>query len=194
MRLIVGLGNPGARYRGTRHNVGADIVRTLGARHQARWQAVRRQGAVVARYAEWSAGRRRIRACVPETFMNVSGEALQAMRAWPVEPADLLLVLDDVNLPLGVLRMKPKGSAGGHHGLASCLAALQTEQVARLRVGIGVEPLPRDLTDFVLSPFRADERARLAQITAQAAEACERWATEGIDVAMTRVNRGHRLA
>lgn len=121
--------------------------------------------------------------------MNASGEAVRAAATrWRVAPQDLLLVCDDVNLPLGRLRLRPKGSDGGHHGLASCLEALGAEEVPRLRVGIGVEPLPKDLTEFVLSPFRKAERSCLERALERAVEACEVWIEEGIHAAMNHAN------
>jgi len=122
-------------------------------------------------------------------MMNRSGEALAAVvRRSHAAPGDTLVVLDDVHLPLGRLRLRAGGSDGGHHGLASCLDAFGTEAVPRLRVGIGVRPLPRDLTEFVLSPFDKEERPILTEALEQAVEACELWAREGMIVAMNRIN------
>jgi len=126
-----------------------------------------------------------VRLLMPLTMMNDSGDALRAVAA---DPAQVLIICDDVNLPLGAIRLRPQGSAGGHHGLQSCLEALGTEQVPRLRVGIGVEPLPADLEAFVLSPFRSDERLRIKQAIEQADAACEAWVTEGMERAMNRFN------
>jgi PTH1 family peptidyl-tRNA hydrolase len=123
---------------------------------------------------------------MPLTMMNESGEALRGLDN-PV--AQLLIVCDDVNLPLGVLRLRAKGGAGGHHGLLSCLEALRTDDVPRLRIGVGTEPLPRDLQDFVLQPFRGDERPVIRRAVEQAAEACEAWAAGGIEASMNRYNR-----
>jgi len=122
-------------------------------------------------------------------MMNRSGEALvSAVNRWRVAPAKLLLVCDDVNLPLGTLRLRPQGSDGGHHGLASCLDALGTQEIPRLRIGIGIQPLPKDLTDFVLSPLKQKERVMLDAVLARAAEACALWVTEGIQAAMNKAN------
>jgi len=122
-------------------------------------------------------------------MMNESGKPLaEAVKKWKVRFEDILLVCDDVNLPLGVLRLRPHGSDGGHHGLASCLEQLQSQEIPRLRVGVGIQPLPKDLTEFVLSPFHNRERPRLEQVVTRAAEACAVWATDGIQAAMNRVN------
>ena len=133
MKLIVGLGNPGRDYAETRHNVGFMVADRAAADHRAAWK---RDGfGAFACYAEWSQGR--VKLLKPETMMNLSGEAvLAAVRRWKVEPADVLVISDDVYLPLGSMRLKPAGGAGGHNGLASCLEALGTEQVPRLRIGV----------------------------------------------------------
>jgi len=127
-----------------------------------------------------------VRLVMPLTMMNESGEALRATGG-AVE--DLLLVCDDVNLPLGTIRLRAQGGAGGHHGLESCLGVLGTEDVARLRIGVGREPLPRDLHDFVLSPFRSEERPVIACAIDEAVAACETWVREGIEGAMNRHNK-----
>lgn len=122
-------------------------------------------------------------------MMNQSGDALAiAVKTWRINLHDILIVCDDVNLPLGTVRLRAQGSDGGHHGLASCLETLGTQEIARLRIGVGVQPLPEDLTDFVLSPFTEQERPAVNQVLRQAVEACELWATEGIQTAMNRVN------
>ena len=188
MKLIVGLGNPGPRYATTRHNVGWMVVRELCRVHHVRLDRRGMAGRrLVARYGDGEVGQT-VRLLCPQTMMNCSGEALAVVKPWRVARADMLIVCDDVNLPLGTLRLKPKGSDGGHHGLASCLEHLGTDEVPRLRVGVGIQPLPKDLTEFVLSPFHKQERPLLEQVVTRAAEACEVWATDGIQAAMNRVN------
>ncbi|HAM41601.1 MAG TPA: aminoacyl-tRNA hydrolase [Candidatus Omnitrophica bacterium] len=184
MKLIVGLGNEGGRYEGTRHNVGMEAVRQLARRHRVAW-ACRRPRSV---YGDWHAPQGLIRLMCPLTMMNASGEAFTAAADWRVAPTDILILCDDVNLPLGRLRLRPGGSDGGHHGLASCLEALGTHEVPRLRLGVGCEPLPTDLTEFVLSPFTVEEQRLIDQAVKRATEACEVWAREGMPVAMNRVN------
>lgn len=188
LKLIVGLGNPGHTYHGTRHNVGFAVIQLLVERRGAALQqrivhpADGRPAAVA---GEYQLGGCTVRLMMPLTMMNESGEALQGVAASP----DLLIVCDDVNLPLGTLRLRPEGSAGGHHGLQSCLAALGTERVPRLRIGVGGASLPPDLHEFVLSRFERDEHPIIVQALAQAADACECWAQEGIDAAMNRYNK-----
>ena len=189
MKLIVGLGNPGRQYEATRHNVGFQVIDALAKRHQVR---LSQRGLVgrrlVARYGDWNVQEITVRLLCPQTMMNASGEALGLVTSWGVEPASMLVVCDDVNLPLGTLRMRAQGSAGGHHGLASCLARLGTDALPRLRVGVGVQPLPNDLTEMVLSPFRSAERPLIEPLVTRAAEACEVWATDGIHAAMNHTN------
>ena len=185
MTLLVGLGNVGSEYEATRHNAGFMVVSRLAERHAVEW----RPFSLSAIYGDWKA-RPLIRLLKPLTMMNVSGGVvIQGVQDWRVAAEELLIVCDDVNLPLGRLRLRPQGSAGGHHGLLSCLDALGTEDVARLRVGVGREPLPRDLTEFVLSPFAKDEQPVLERAVRQAVEACEMWATRGMTPAMNQVNK-----
>lgn len=188
MNVLVGLGNPGHTYHETRHNAGFMVIQLLAERHRVSLtnrlvNPVDERPACV--YGDYQDGAKTVRLLMPLTMMNESGEALHAVGA---SIKDLLVVCDDVNLPLGVIRLRPQGSAGGHHGLQSCLEALGTDEVARLRIGVGIDPLPRDLHDFVLSPFTSAERPRMKRALAQAADACETWVKEGIEVAMNRYN------
>jgi PTH1 family peptidyl-tRNA hydrolase len=188
VKTIVGLGNPGMTYRDTRHNLGFAVIMTLSARHGV--QLAHRlvhpaDGRPAAVYGEWASPRGPVRLLMPLTMMNESGQALAAAGS---QAGELLVVCDDVNLPLGLLRLRPRGSAGGHHGLQSCLQVLGTDRVARLRLGVGVEPLPSDLTGFVLARFASSERPLAARTVERAADACEAWVGEGIDAAMARYN------
>ena len=188
MNVIIGLGNPGHTYHQTRHNVGFMVIEWLANRHgvsvtrRVTPPTDQRPAAVYGQYQE---GDRTVQLLMPLTMMNESGDALTAIGRTPNE---LLVVCDDVNLPLGTIRLRPHGGAGGHHGLASCLAALGTENVARLRIGVGVTDMPSDLEAFVLSRFRNTELPLIKQAVAQAAEACETWINEGIEAAMNRYN------
>ncbi len=184
----MGLGNPGPEYAATRHNAGyrlADFV----ARRWA-FPAFRRDGA-----ARVTAGRREgheVRLIKPLTYMNRSGAALAPLRAIPgFDPAlDLLVLVDDVALPLGRFRLRGAGSAGGHNGLKSIEGALRRQDYARLRIGVG--PLPPDaddLADFVLAGFAPDESAALEELLDPMALAVETWLTDGIEFAMNQFNR-----
>lgn len=182
MKLIVGLGNPGPEYEKTRHNVGFMVVERLCQRQKVDWTFDSRLNARCATVGS-------VQLVEPQTMMNSSGGPVRAsQQRWNLPPHEMLIVCDDVNLPLGALRLRPSGSDGGHHGLASCLEALGSQEVPRLRVGVGVEPLPKDLTEFVLSPFTAQESLVLDGALARAVEACEVWATQGVEVAMNMSN------
>lgn len=188
MKFIVGLGNPGHTYHGTRHNVGFAVVDALATRHHiavAQRLVSPVDGRPASVYGEYRQDGEVVRVMMPLTMMNESGDALKGVG---IAPETVLVVCDDVNLPLGQLRLRPQGSAGGHHGLQSCLEALGSEEVARLRIGVGAATLPRDLEDFVLSQFESSERPTIARAIVQAAEACETWVNEGIEVAMNRYN------
>lgn len=189
MKIIVGLGNPGHTYHDTRHNVGFAVIQLLAERHGV--QVVQRvtspeDGRPAGVCGEYQEGEEAVRLLMPLTMMNESGEALRAV---DVSLQHLLIVCDDVNLPLGAIRLRLQGSAGGHHGLQSCLDVLRTEQISRLRIGVGIEPLPTDLHDFVLSRFESGERPIIMGAIEQAAGACEAWVTEGMEMAMNRYNR-----
>lgn len=183
--MILGLGNPGADYRGTRHNVGflvvEEIVRRAGvslAEGDCRCRIARIPPALLAE---------------PQTYMNRSGYAAACLREiHGVEPDDILVVYDDVALPLGALRMRRGGSPGGHRGLESVVESLRTDEVPRLRIGIreGDEaPRGDDLVDFVLSPFPEELAEEVGAVVGRAADACEVWLEEGIEPAMNRFNQ-----
>jgi PTH1 family peptidyl-tRNA hydrolase len=186
MFLIVGLGNPGRRYDGTRHNIGFDVVDELAKRHRAEWEAAPR--GVEALVARW-----RLAETVfvkPLTFMNLSGQAIVGLlQFYKIDPSGLLVVVDDVNLELGRLRIRSRGSAGGHNGLKSAIAALGSDEFARLRIGVGRGDGRRDLADHVLAKFDAEERAVVAETVSRTADAVELFVAEGIGPVMNRYNR-----
>ena len=187
MKLIVGLGNPGHNYHDTRHNVGFAVIQQLAQRRgvDVRQTFAGQAGHPAGVFGDYRHGDAAVRLLMPLTMMNESGEALRGLQ---ISVQDVLIVCDDVNLPLGQLRLRPQGGAGGHHGLESCLSALGTEGVPRLRIGVGVEPLPKALHEFVLSTFPSDARPVIRRAVEQAADACEAWATDGMDAAMNQHN------
>ena len=194
MQAIVGLGNPGGEYAGMRHNVGWMVVERLAERHGTRIDRTRRRGLrAAARYGQFEHQGRVVRVIEPWLLMNRSGEALRAFGD-ELGAEDVLLVCDDVNLPLGRLRIRAEGGAGGHHGLASCLEALGTEQVARLRIGVGGGAPGADLVRVVLAKFRPDEQPQVAEMLERAAAACETWIEHGIEAAMNRHNAATETA
>ena len=179
---VLGLGNPGARYAGTRHNVGFLVVELLAARAAALFQ--RHEGYWCATVARAGGP---IFLVKPMTYVNRSGSAARAALArHGLEPGQLLVVVDDVSLPFGRLRLRPSGSAGGHNGLVSIEAALQTRDYPRLRVGVGAAA--GDLVDHVLGEWSAEEREALPAIVERAADAVEAVLDLGVDAARPRVN------
>jgi PTH1 family peptidyl-tRNA hydrolase len=189
VKVICGLGNPGERYRLTRHNVGFRVVDLLADRWGLTGQGKVRDGAAQLE-VRLEEPPERVLLVKPLRYMNMSGSVLRAvLRNAPVDVSqDLLVVTDDVDLPLGRLRLRREGSAGGHNGLRDIIAALGTSEFARLRVGIGRPGTSRATVDHVLSTFRTDERELAAEAIATAADAVERWLSEGIDVAMNEFN------
>lgn len=185
MKLIVGLGNPGAKYRGTRHNIGFAVLDELAAR----WQVSFESAPVDALIAKVR-GADEVLLAKPLTFMNASGEAVGALlRYYKIEIADLLVVVDDVQLPLGKIRARVRGSAGGHNGLKSIVAHVG-DAFSRLRIGVGRGDPRRDLADHVLTRFDADEAAEVERVTARAADAAEMFVTSGIGAVMNGFNGG----
>jgi peptidyl-tRNA hydrolase, PTH1 family len=184
MKLIAGLGNPGAKYAGTRHNVGFEVADLIVARHALEWEAAPADAVI----AKWRASRALV--TKPLTFMNASGWAIgELLRFYKIEPRDMLVVVDDTNIDLARLRARGSGSAGGHNGLKSIIAALGTDEFARLRVGVGRGDARRDLADHVLAKFDPHERTEVAEAVGRAADAAELFITDGIAPVMNRFNR-----
>jgi PTH1 family peptidyl-tRNA hydrolase len=184
MKLVVGLGNPGRKYAGTRHNVGFDVVDTLAARHGLEWESAPTDALM----AKWRGPGALI--VKPLTFMNLSGYAVgELLRYFKVDLADLLVIVDDVQLELGRLRTRASGSAGGHNGLKSLIEQLGTDEFARLRFGVGRGDAHRDLADHVLATFDADEQPVVSEAIARAADAAEVFVSDGLAPMMNRFNR-----
>jgi len=187
MKLVVGLGNPGPKYRDTRHNIGFLVADALVRRFGGEFQMAPSQvpDALVAKRF----GTEPLLVAKPLTFMNRSGEAVAGLvHYYGIEPDDLLVIVDEVALPFGRLRARARGSAGGHNGLKSIADRLGTTEFARLRLGVGRGDARRDLADHVLSMFEADERAGLDEFVTRAADAAEMFAVEGIDKVMNVYN------
>jgi len=166
-RVVVGLGNPGPEYRDTRHNVGQRVLDLLARRLRASW---RRDGSAVVARGQWRG--EPVRLIKPITFMNESGPVVaKALRRVEAGPADLILVYDDIDLPLGTVRLRMKGSHGGHRGVRSVIEALGTQEIKRVKVGIGRPDQKDDVPDHVLTSFERDE---LPAVDAAVAEAVER--------------------
>ena len=184
--LIAGLGNPGADYARTRHNAGFLAVDRLVGRWQVSWTYEKKFNA---RLASVQRGSRRVILCEPQTYMNSSGEAVGAVMAfYRVPHAGLLVVVDDADLPLGELRLRPGGSSGGHHGLESIEQHLGTREYARLRVGIGRQSWAREITGYVLGRFSSTEAALADKVITVASDQAETWLEAGIQKAMNQFN------
>jgi len=186
VRIVVGLGNPGRRYQGTRHNIGFAVADEVARRGQAVFESGRGETLT----ARAGLGTALLLVVKPLTMMNLSGEAVAAVAGfYKVDPSAMLVAADDVNLPLGRLRLRAGGTAGGHNGLKSIIGCLGTEEFPRLRVGVGRGDPRRDLADHVLAVFDDDERDEVDRAIARAADAVETFLAEGIEAAMNRYNR-----
>jgi PTH1 family peptidyl-tRNA hydrolase len=187
LRLIVGLGNPGRDYAATRHNAGFLAVDTLAARCKIEWRSERKFDSQVARWTGVAGGD--VLFCKPQTFMNASGEAVGPLaQFYRVSPECCLVVVDDADLPLGELRLRPQGGTGGHHGLESLEQHLGTKSFPRLRIGIGRKDEKREITGHVLGRFSEAESGTLDEVLKRAADQMECWVAEGIQKAMNKFN------
>lgn len=182
MKAVVGLGNPGSKYSGTRHNIGFAVLDELARRAGLAFDAAP-VDALMARWRERDA-----LLFKPVTFMNASGDAVGALlRYFRIAPSDLLVIVDEVQLPLARLRARPRGSAGGHNGLKS-IAAHVGDEYPRLRIGVGRGDARRGLADHVLARFDKDESAEVERMTVRAADAAEMFIASGIEAVMNGFN------
>jgi PTH1 family peptidyl-tRNA hydrolase len=198
MKLIVGLGNPGREYAATRHNVGFDLVDQLAAR--LGWIGKAEQFDTLARtkfhglvmdgtISLASGGSDKLLLAKPMTYMNLSGRTvLAAMSFYQLAPADILIVLDDIALPSGKIRIRPGGSSGGHNGLKDIEQVLGTSQYPRLRIGVDAPPPRVPQKDYVLGKFTPDQRTRVDPALGRAAGAVVTWIDKGIEPAMSQFN------
>lgn len=185
MKLVVGLGNPGKKYEKTRHNIGFEVVDLLAVRHTADPAKSKFEGLL----QECVIGGERTLLLKPQTFMNLSGRSVGLARDfYKIDPADLLLVCDDFNLELGVLRLRSGGSDGGQKGLADTIRLLGTDEFPRLRFGIGPVPDRWNAPDFVLGKFAGSEAKVVERERVRACEAVETWISHGIYEAMNKYN------
>jgi PTH1 family peptidyl-tRNA hydrolase len=187
MKIVVGLGNPGPKYAGTRHNVGFEVVDYLAAAPSVGpWRSSRFQAVV----AEAKEAGEAVLLVKPDTFMNLSGRAVRAvLDFYKLGPTDLLVVSDDIALPLGKLRARAKGSHGGQNGLRDIQQQLGTDEYPRLRLGVG-SPGGGDAADYVLGRFRPTERAQVDEAVAKAAAAVLVWVRQGFDACSQLANAG----
>ncbi len=187
---MLGLGNPGAEYAHTRHNIGFDVVDILASRHRIRLNLSRDH----ARYGLGKIADIPVLLAKPMTYMNRSGEAARALlQRYPGDTSHLLVVVDDVALPLGRIRIRPSGSDGGHNGLESIIQCVGTQAFPRVRVGIGSPP-PGQMVEYVLSRFAPSEQPIIDVALQRAADAVEAIIAEGVQAAMNRFNAQHTAA
>lgn len=185
--LIVGLGNPGPRYENTRHNIGWRALDRLASKHGLTFSKIEHRAQV----ASGTIHDKRVLLAKPLTFMNLSGDAVAPLaRFYKIAPENIIIVHDDLDTPLGLLRVRKGGGHGGQNGVRHIQHRLGTQDIPRIRIGIGRPPGRMDAADYVLTPFRGDETIIAAEIADRAAAAIETWLAEGIDSAMNRYNGG----
>ena len=189
MLAIVGLGNPGEKYEHTRHNVGYDVISIIAAKLDTPIKKLKFQGTI----GETIYKGEKLVLIKPQTYMNLSGLTVQEAMSWyKLEPKDVLILVDDIDLPFGQVRVRAKGGPGTHNGLRHIVQCTGSGDFPRVRVGMGAPPPEWDLADWVLSKFQTEEERKIAYgayLTAADAALC--WAENGIDVAMNRFNKRH---
>lgn len=182
MKLIVGLGNPGEKYKLTRHNIGANVAKRLAKLNNINL----RRRKYLSRFGEGRISGEQVNIILPETFMNLSGRAVSSVvKNKKIALSDILVICDDADLKLGTIRMRPKGSDGGHRGLRSIIENLKTQSFPRFRIGIGKE---KDLTSYVLRSFSKEEKKLVKEVEEASIEAVLCWLTKGIAQAMNTYN------
>jgi PTH1 family peptidyl-tRNA hydrolase len=186
LKLVIGLGNPGLRYKNTRHNIGFSVVKEISKEfgiplRKRTYNGLLGRGAV---------NGKKVILFAPETYMNLSGEAVRkAMQKEKIPPEDSLVACDDINLKFGFIRLRKKGSSGGHNGMNSIIEYLGTDDFPRLRIGVGKSHKVSDVARFVLKPFDSAERPLLKDIIGRASRCAACWVKDGPDKAMSRFNK-----
>lgn len=191
MKLIVGLGNPGRVYIGSRHNIGFSAIKALSRIYKI---PLKKEGGAFCLIGKGKIQGQPFLLTLPLTFMNLSGIAVSALlKKYKISLANLLVVCDDLDLEFGVVKIRPSGSSGGHHGLKSIINSLGSQEFCRLRIGIGrpLENTP-DAANYVLSPFNKREKEKIKEIIGSACDCCRVWVTQGIIESMNIFNRRNR--
>lgn len=185
MKVIVGLGNPGKRYTLTRHNAGFWVIDHLSER----WNIPLNSGKFQSIFGEGHFNGEKVILVKPQTYMNLSGQSIQAIiKFWKIPTSNLLVIFDDLDLPPGMLRLKQKGSSGGHKGVTSIINLLGTDQFPRLRIGIGKPEVPMPIPDYVLAKIPRQEWSLFQDVVNQCGNATEHWIISGIEHAMNLYN------
>ena len=188
MYIIAGLGNPTREYEKTRHNVGFEVIDVLADMLGTTVEEKKFKGC----YGRGIIGGEKVLLLKPQTFMNLSGESIRAASDfYKVDPEHIIIIYDDISLDVGQLRIRKKGSAGGHNGIKNIIAHLGTQEFPRIKVGVGDKPKKMDLADYVLSRFSKEDRAAMEDAFKEAAKSVEVMITEGMDIAMNQFN-GHK--
>jgi PTH1 family peptidyl-tRNA hydrolase len=191
-RIIVGLGNPGSEYARSRHTVGFQVIDLLAERNDLEFDRVQKRARLAIGRVRTPAGsEQRVLVAKPMTYMNASGEAVAPLAAfYKIAPADVLVVFDDLDLPVGRIRLRPGGGSGGQKGMQSIIKHLGSEAFPRLRVGIGRPPGQMDPASYVLRPFSPEQEVEMTFVRITAADAIEAWLAFGIEAAMNQFNAG----
>jgi PTH1 family peptidyl-tRNA hydrolase len=185
LHLIIGLGNPGSKYDNTRHNVGFETIDVISEKYGIKVTKLKHKALVGDGIIEGQ----RVLLVKPQTFMNLSGESVRDVAGWyKVSPANIIIIYDDIDIPIGKIRVRPKGSSGTHNGMKSVIYQLQSDEFPRVRIGIGKPPEEWDLADYVLSKFSGDELKIIEASISKAAEAVISIIKHGPDAAMNLYN------
>lgn len=184
--VVVGLGNPGRKYEETRHNVGFEVVEILATRHKIKMTKLKFK----ALYGEGVIGGKKVLLVKPQTYMNLSGESVRDIINWYKVPVEnIIIIYDDIDLPVGKLRLRPKGSAGTHNGMKSVIYQIMSHEFPRVRIGIDKPPEGWNLANYVTSKFSKEEQRKIAEVIVSAADAVEAIIDSGIDQAMNKFNK-----
>lgn len=186
MKLIVGLGNPGKKYQETRHNIGWQVLARLAQKHATSKPRAKFEGEVV----ETQFGTEKGLLLCPMTYMNASGRSVRpASDFYRLAPQDILVICDDISLPVGIMRFRSQGSSGGQNGLKDIISKLKTQEIPRLRIGVGQPPPQWDTAGYVLSKFTKSEKSDIQRTVEQATGAVADWVQSGINFCMNQYNR-----
>lgn len=183
--IVIGLGNPGKRYENTRHNVGFDTVELLSRRHGILLTKIKHKALL----GDGKISGKRVILVKPQTYMNLSGESVREILEWYKVPAkNIIIVYDDIDLPVGKLRLRPRGSAGTHNGMRSVIYQIESDGFPRIRIGVGGPPEGWDLANYVLSKFSGEDKKKVEEAIVNAADAVETIIRSGINMAMNKFN------
>lgn len=192
MKLIVGLGNPGEEYRLTRHNIGFSVLEEFSRVNNIKLKVNKRFNALA---GEGAIGKEKTFLAMPQTFMNLSGRSVRTILNWlKIDAHNMFVIADDIALPFGAIRIRPKGSSGGHNGLNSIIDSISTQEFPRMRLGILGRKNIKGLSNYVLGKFTKAEQKDLSEVLSRASQACEYWIRDGVEAAMNTFNKNTSLA